>query len=74
LTNKSELEARLKTEKDRLKVEAEYSRTQDAVMGHPHLEQERAVPACLVQLDRLAGRIRIDTRGNAVFPRFDAGA
>ena len=61
-----------KTEKDRLKVEAEYARIQDAVAGHPYLEQERALPASLLQLERFAGRIRIDARGNAVFPHFDA--
>ena len=39
--------------------------------GHPYSEQERALPASLLKLDRFAGRIRIDARGNAVFPRFD---
>ena len=40
--------------------------------GHPYLERERAIPAALLALDRFAGRVRIDDRGNAVFPHFDA--
>jgi len=60
-----------KTEKDRMKVEAAYARMQDAVSGHPYLERERALPGALLALDRFAGRIRIDDRGNAVFPHFD---
>src|SRR5277367_6195601 len=61
-----------KTEKDRMKVEAVYARMQDAVSGHPYLERERALPGALLALDRFAGRVRIDNRGNAVFPHFDA--
>jgi hypothetical protein len=60
-----------KTEKNRLKVEAAYARMQDASSGHPYLERERAIPGPLLALDRFAGRIRIDQRGNAVFPHFD---
>jgi Protein of unknown function (DUF3991)/Toprim-like len=60
-----------KTEKDRMKVEAAYARMQDAVNGHPYLERERALPGALLALDRFAGRVRIDARGNAVFPHFD---
>jgi hypothetical protein len=37
-----------KTEKDHLKVEAEYGRIQDAATGHPYLEQQRALPASLL--------------------------
>jgi hypothetical protein len=60
-----------KTEKDRMKVEAAYARMEDAVNGHPYLERERALPAAaLLALDRFAGRVRIDGRGNAV-PHFD---
>lgn len=44
---------------------------EDAVNGHPYLERERALPGALLALDRFAGRIRIDARGNAVFPHFD---
>lgn len=61
-----------KTEKDRMKVEAAYARMQDSVAGHPYLERERALPRALLALDRFAGRVRIDDRGNAVFPHFDA--
>lgn len=60
-----------KTEKDRMKVEAAWARMRDAVDGHPYLERERALPASLLALDRFAGRIRIDNKGNAAFPHFD---
>jgi hypothetical protein len=60
------------TEKNRMKVEEAWLRMQDASGGHPYLEGERALPASLLALERFAGRIRIDARGNAVFPHFDA--
>jgi hypothetical protein len=57
--------------KDRTKVEAAYARMQDASAGHPYLERERALPCALLALDRFEGRVRLDNRGNAVFPHFD---
>jgi hypothetical protein len=60
-----------KTEKNRMKVEAAYARMRDATNGHPYLEQHRAIAAALLALDRFAGSVRIDDRGNAVFPHFD---
>ena len=59
-----------KTAKDRMRVEAEFAKMRDA-LRHPYLENERALPASLLGSERFAGRIRIDTRGNAVFPHFD---
>ena len=59
-----------KTSRDRLRVESEYAKMQDAP-SHPYLEQERALPASLLALPRFAGRVRIDARGNAVFLHFD---
>ncbi len=38
---------------------------------HPYLENERALPASLLEAERFAGRVRMDARGNAVFPHFD---
>jgi hypothetical protein len=61
-----------KTDKDRMKVEASWERMQDAVTGHPYLEKERALPGSLFALERFSGRVRIDAKGNAVFPHFDA--
>lgn len=58
-----------KTSKNRLRVETEYAKTQEAAR-HPYLENERALPASLIGHPRFAGRIRIDARGNAVFPHF----
>jgi hypothetical protein len=61
-----------KTEKDRLKVEAAWVRMQDVVGGHTYLEQQRALPGSLIAQERFTGRVRIDGKGNAVFPHFDA--
>lgn len=61
-----------KTEKDRLKVEAAYAHMKDATDGHPYLERRRALPRALLALNRFAGRVRMDDKGNAVFPHFDA--
>jgi hypothetical protein len=59
-----------KTSRDRLRVENEYAKMLDAP-NHPYLENERALPSALLALPRFVGRIRIDARGNAVFPHFD---
>jgi hypothetical protein len=39
--------------------------------AHPYLVNERHIPPALLASERLAGRVRIDDRGNAVFPHFD---
>jgi hypothetical protein len=59
-----------KTAKDRMRVETEYRKMQDA-QRHPYLENERALPGSLLGSERFAGRVRMDARGNAVFPHFD---
>jgi hypothetical protein len=56
--------------KDRMRVEAEYARMQEA-RRHRYLENERSLPVAVLQSERFAGRIRMDARGNAVFPHFD---
>src|SRR5882672_2632135 len=58
------------TSKDRLRVETEYSRMKEA-RRHAYLEVERCLPASLLSSSRFEGRVRIDGRGNAVFPHFD---
>jgi hypothetical protein len=58
------------TAKDRLRVEANFARATDAER-HLYLEQERAIPSALLGSARFRGRIRIDGRGNAVFPHYD---
>jgi hypothetical protein len=57
--------------KDRLRVYREFARMQDAPR-HPYLENERSIPIDLLTSERFLGRIKIDARGNAVFPHFDA--
>ena len=54
-----------------MKVEVAYARMRDAMDGHPYLERERALPGALLALDRFAGRVRIDDKGNAIFPHSD---
>lgn len=61
-----------KTEKDRMRVESAYAGMKDATAGHPYLERERAIPRALLARDRFAGRVRVDHKGSAVFPHFDA--
>jgi hypothetical protein len=60
-----------KVAKDRLRVYREFARMLDAPR-HPYLENERGIPAVLLASERFLGRIKIDARGNAVFPHFDA--
>jgi hypothetical protein len=60
-----------KVAKDRLRVYREFARMLDAPL-HPYLEKERGIPAELLASERFIGRIKLDARGNAVFPHFDA--
>jgi hypothetical protein len=53
-----------------VQVETEYRRMAQA-LRHPYLEYDRCLPAGLLMALRFAGRVRIDCRGNAVFPHFD---
>ena len=59
-----------RTARDRMGVEAEFAGMRDA-RRHPYLENERALPAALLVHDRFAGRVRVDDRGNAIFPHED---
>jgi Toprim-like/Protein of unknown function (DUF3991) len=58
------------TSPDRMRVESGYSRMINA-LRHPYLEDHRSLPAHVLSWPRFAGRVRIDRRGNAVFPHFD---
>jgi hypothetical protein len=55
---------------DRMRVASEYRRMA-AASRHPYLESARCLPAALLCSWRFAGRVRIDARGNAIFPHFD---
>jgi Toprim-like/Protein of unknown function (DUF3991) len=59
-----------KTTKDRSAVEVQFARMRPSY-SHPYLETERGLPAALLQRERFAGTVRIDSRGNAVFPHYD---
>jgi hypothetical protein len=56
---------------DRMRVESAYRRMLNAPR-FPYLESERRVPAAVLLSQRFAGRMRIDSLGNTVFPHFDA--
>jgi len=63
--------ARLRrTPKDRAAVIAGLAATRPADR-HPYLEQRRAIPPSLLSSSRFSGTVRIDARGNAVFPHLD---
>jgi len=59
------------TSPNRMRVEGAYRRMANA-QRFPYLEHERGVPAAVLLAPRFAGRLRIDSRGNTVFPHFDA--
>jgi uncharacterized protein DUF3991/Toprim domain-containing protein len=58
------------TRPNRMRVECAYRRMANA-QRYPYLEHERCVPAAVLLSPRFAGRLRIDSRGNTVFPHFD---
>ena len=59
------------TSTNRMRVECAYRRMANA-QRYPYLERERCVPAAVLLSPRFVGRMRIDSRGNTVFPHFDA--
>ena len=59
------------TSPDRMRVECAYRRMLQ-VSWYPYLEHERGVPAAVLLSPRFLGRLRMDSRGNTVFPHFDA--
>jgi len=58
------------TSPDRMRVECAYRAMAD-VSRYPYLEQDRCVPAVVLRSPRFVGRMRLDSRGNTVFPHFD---
>lgn len=59
------------TPKDRASVQARFAAMRKA-HRHPYLENERGIPASVLQYWRFEGRIKVDGHQNAVFPHFDA--
>lgn len=59
------------TSSDRMRVECAY-RGMAEVSRYPYLEQDRCLPAGVLWSPRFGGRMRMDSRGNTVFPHFDA--
>lgn len=56
---------------NRLQVLAAWSRMRPAAGRHPYLEVVRGLSPATMADPRFAGVIRIDERGNAVFPHYD---
>lgn len=57
---------------DRLAVDKVFWRMK-AAPDHPYLTGERCIPPALLASERFADRVRIDDRGNAIFPHVDQG-
>lgn len=57
---------------DHAAVRAAYDAAQPVESDHPYLTTKRGLPAALLVSERLAGRVRIDDRGNALFPHWNA--
>lgn len=55
---------------NRASVASEYASMKDLVW-HDYLENERKLPRALLTSPRFKGSIRVDKRGNAIFPHFD---
>ncbi|HEY1894723.1 MAG TPA: DUF3991 and TOPRIM domain-containing protein [Terracidiphilus sp.] len=56
---------------DRMRIERDYRRMAEP-QRYPYLERDRCLPAVVLSSPRFRGRMRIDARGNTVFPHFDA--
>jgi len=57
--------------RDLVQVRARFAAMKQVEGDHPYLLSERLIPASVLAGLRFAGRIRIDVRGNAVFPHID---
>ncbi|MEM9702407.1 MAG: toprim domain-containing protein [Planctomycetota bacterium] len=57
--------------KDVLAVRARYEAAQPLDRPHPYLNTTRCIPAALTASGRFAGRVRIDGRGNVLFPHWN---
>lgn len=55
---------------DRKAVAAEFAKTKP-LGWHDYLENERKIPRAVLTAPRFRGTLRVDARGNAVFPHFD---
>jgi hypothetical protein len=56
--------------KDRAQVLLELARMKPLI-SHRYLEEERKIPAALLQSPRFTGKIKVDVRANAIFPHAD---
>jgi hypothetical protein len=59
-----------KTTKDQRSVEVEFRRM-PRLRFHDYLEKDRRLPIDLLTSERFAGRIKVDSHANAVFPHFN---
>jgi len=56
--------------RDLVGVRARWAAAQD-VSAHPYLCHERAIPTALLAAEPFRGRVRLDERGNALFPHWN---
>lgn len=68
----SELEPLRPIEKDILGVRARYAGFESIGPYHSYLREERGLPPAILRDPKFADRIRVDERGNAIFPHFNA--
>lgn len=61
--------------KDLLAIQAQYAATEavsDLGGSHPYLNENRHLTRALLAEERFSGRVRVDQRGNALFPHWNA--
>jgi Protein of unknown function (DUF3991)/Toprim-like len=68
--NSSDFRPMPKASKDLSAVRHRYA-AMDVALRHAYLEEERGIPAEVLQDPRFAGRVRIDEYSAAVFPHYD---
>ena len=57
--------------RDLIAVRARYEAMKPIDGAHPYLENERRIPVEVLCHPRFAGRIRVDSHGNAIFPHWN---
>jgi hypothetical protein len=65
------LPALVPASRDLIAVRVRYEAMQPIHGSHPYLENERCIPAEVLRHPRFAGRIRIDSFENAIFPHWN---
>ena len=59
------------TERNQVKIEADYAMMQELQGHHDYLERDRCIPPHFLTDPRFADRVRVDHYGNAIFPHYN---